>query len=46
MKPKIPVGRFGLPEDMIGATVFLLSDAAKYITGQMITVDGGYLAAI
>jgi gluconate 5-dehydrogenase len=46
MKPKIPVGRFGLPQDMIGATVFLLSDAAQYITGQMITVDGGYIAAI
>ena len=46
MEKKIPVGRFGHPQDMIGATVFLLSDAAQYITGQMITVDGGYLAAI
>ena len=42
---KIPKGRFGKPED-IGATVaFLASDEADYITGAVIYVDGGWLAA-
>ena len=46
MKAKIPLGRFGHVQDLIGATVFLCSPAAAYITGQMITIDGGYLASI
>ena len=46
MKAKIPLARFGLVQDLIGATVFLCSKAAEYITGQMITIDGGYLASI
>lgn len=36
-----PLGRIGLPEDVAGATVFLLSDLASFITGTTITVDGG-----
>lgn len=35
------LGRIGLPEDVAGATVFLLSDLASFITGSTITVDGG-----
>ncbi len=46
MKAKIPMGRFGHVQDLIGAVVFLCSPASGYITGQMITVDGGYLASI
>ena len=46
MKAKIPLARFGHVQDLIGATVFLCSSAATYITGQMITIDGGYLASI
>ena len=46
MKAKIPMGRFGHVQDLIGAAVFLCSPAAEYITGQMITIDGGYLASI
>ena len=46
MEQKIPMGRFGKLEDLIGATVFLAGEAAAYITGQMLTIDGGYLAAI
>jgi NAD(P)-dependent dehydrogenase (short-subunit alcohol dehydrogenase family) len=42
---KIPQGRFGRMEDLGGAVVFLCSDAAAYITGQVLYVDGGYLAA-
>ena len=46
MKAKIPLARFGQVQDLIGAVVFLCSSAAAYITGQMITIDGGYLASI
>ncbi len=46
MQAKIPLGRFGHVQDLIGAVVFLCSRAADYITGQMITIDGGYLASI
>ncbi len=38
---KIPLGRLGSPDDVGGAVAFLASDAAAYITGQIITVDGG-----
>jgi len=41
---KIPLGRIGVPEDLAGAAVFLASDASDYITGQIINVDGGWLA--
>jgi NAD(P)-dependent dehydrogenase (short-subunit alcohol dehydrogenase family) len=37
----IPLGRLGDPEDVIGLVLFLCSDAARYITGQAINVDGG-----
>jgi gluconate 5-dehydrogenase len=46
MKAKIPLARFGHVQDLIGPTVFLCSKAAEYMTGQMITIDGGYLASI
>ena len=36
-----PLGRIGLPEDVAGATCFLLSDLAAFITGVTLTVDGG-----
>ncbi len=38
-----PLGRLGRPEDVAGAAAFLVSDAAGFITGQVIGVDGGYL---
>jgi len=46
MLDKIPLKRFGRLEDLIGAAVFLCSDAAAYVTGQVLYVDGGYLASI
>jgi NAD(P)-dependent dehydrogenase (short-subunit alcohol dehydrogenase family) len=46
MLQKIPMRRFGQLEDLGGAAVFLCSDAAAYITGQIVYVDGGYLAAV
>lgn len=39
---KTPMGRFGKPEEIAGAVAFLVSDAASYITGQNIAVDGGW----
>lgn len=38
---RIPLGRIGLPDDIVGATIFLASDAAAYITGQVLHVNGG-----
>lgn len=46
MQKKIPLGRFGELDDLAGSVVFLSSDSARYITGQILYVDGGYLASI
>lgn len=46
MQKKIPLGRFGEFDDLAGSVVFLSSEAARYITGQILYVDGGYLASI
>lgn len=40
---RIPKGRWGKPEDLAGIAVFLASDAAEYVSGAVIPVDGGYL---
>jgi len=41
---RIPMGRVGEPEDLIGPVVFLASDMARYVTGVTLPVDGGFLA--
>jgi 2-deoxy-D-gluconate 3-dehydrogenase len=41
---RIPAGRWGTPEDLAGTAVFLASDAARYLHGAVIPVDGGWLA--
>ncbi len=46
MLEKIPLRRFGRLEDLKGAAVFLSSDAAAYITGQVLYVDGGCVTAL
>jgi NAD(P)-dependent dehydrogenase (short-subunit alcohol dehydrogenase family) len=44
LRPRIPLGhRYGTPEEVAEVTAFLISDAAQYITGQIVYVDGGYL---
>lgn len=41
----VPMGRIGMPEDMVGAVIYLCSDASSFVTGQTIYVDGGLTAA-
>ena len=41
---RIPAGRWGDPADMQGAVVFLASEAANYVHGAVLPVDGGWLA--
>lgn len=41
---RIPAGRWGEPEDLAGAAVFLASNAANYVNGHVLAVDGGWLA--
>lgn len=45
MKNRIPMGRTGETDDIKGASIFLASEAANYITGQTIYVDGGWLSS-
>ena len=44
-KTRIPIGRFGKTEELVGAAVYLASDAASYVSGEIIVVDGGFLAS-
>lgn len=41
---KVPMGRIAEPEEIAGAVIYLASDAAKMVTGQVLAVDGGYTA--
>ncbi len=40
---RIPAGRWGTPEDLMGTIVFLSSDASSYLNGSVVTVDGGWM---
>jgi NAD(P)-dependent dehydrogenase (short-subunit alcohol dehydrogenase family) len=41
---RIPMGRLGQPEDLVGPVIFLASDMSRYVTGVTLAVDGGFLA--
>lgn len=42
---RTPMKRFGKPEELAGAAIFLASDAASFVTGELLRVDGGFLAS-
>ena len=46
MESRIPLGRLGRPEELANMVVFLASDAASYVTGQTMLVDGGQTLGI
>ena len=46
IRSRTPAGRWGRPQELIGAAVFLCSQASSFITGQIIYVDGGVLASL
>ena len=41
---RVPAGRWGEPDDIAGTAVFLASPASDFLTGQLIVVDGGWMA--
>jgi NAD(P)-dependent dehydrogenase (short-subunit alcohol dehydrogenase family) len=44
-KMRTPIGRFGKTEELVGAAVYLSSDAASFVAGEIMVVDGGFLAS-
>ena len=43
MEAQIPLGRFGEPEDVAAACLYLAADSGRYVTGQVLRVDGGMM---
>jgi NAD(P)-dependent dehydrogenase (short-subunit alcohol dehydrogenase family) len=41
MRDRIPMGKWALPEDIVGPTIFFASDASSFVTGQILYIDGG-----
>ena len=45
LRMRTPMGRFGKTEELVGAAIYLASDASSFVTGEIIVVDGGFLAS-
>jgi NAD(P)-dependent dehydrogenase (short-subunit alcohol dehydrogenase family) len=45
LKMRTPMGRFGKTEELVGAAIFLASEASAFVTGEILVVDGGFLAS-
>ena len=45
LKLRTPMGRFGRTEELVGSAIFLASDASAFVTGEILVVDGGFLAS-
>jgi len=45
LRMRTPMGRFGKTEEVVGAAIYLASDSASFVTGQVLVVDGGFLAS-
>ena len=46
LRGRVPQGRWGKPEDLVGAAIFLASDASAYVNGQVLYVDGGMMITV
>jgi gluconate 5-dehydrogenase len=46
VRERTPAGRWGRPQELVGAAVFLASEASSFVTGQIVYVDGGWLASL
>ena len=46
IKSRTPAGRWGKPEELVGAAIFLASRASDFVNGQILYVDGGLLASV
>jgi NAD(P)-dependent dehydrogenase (short-subunit alcohol dehydrogenase family) len=42
---RTPMGRFGKTQELVGSAIFLASDASAFVTGEILVVDGGFLAS-
>ncbi len=45
LRMRTPMGRFGRTEELVGSAIFLASDASAFVTGEILVVDGGFLAS-
>ena len=46
VRERTPMGKWGDPSELVGASVFFASSASNFVTGQVLYVDGGWLAAL